>query len=192
MSRNRVMVLLVVLGVSCHAGDDSTGAGSHPSATHESDYSAEADVMSLGITNVRKPSDRLVTGGQLTQEQMMALQEQGYVNFISLRPVAEEGAGWEEEFAATRELSFTRIPVAGAAGVSREAAERLAEVLGSSDSGAVVYCKSGNRVGALLALKAHFVDGQNPEDALQFGLDAGMTSLEPLVRDLLELPESAS
>ena len=45
---------------------------------------------------------------------------------------------------------------------------------------------------SLLALKAHFVDGQSAEDALQFGLDAGMTRLEPWVRELLELPESDS
>ncbi len=193
MSRSMILVLLALFGVSCHSGGDhSTGAASHEMVTHGGHHGAKRDIASLEIINFRMPSDHLVTGGQLTQEQMVALQEEGYETFINLRPVEEEGTGWEEEFSAAEGLSFTRIPVAGAAGVTRESAERLAEALSSSDSGAVVYCQSGNRVGALLALKAHFVDGQSPEDALQFGLDAGMTRLEPLVRELLELPESDS
>jgi len=192
MSRYMLMVLFVVLGVSCNSGDTSTGAGTHEPATHESGHEEEAGVTSLGITNVRTPSDDLVTGGQLTQEQMVALKEQGYETFINLRPVAEDGTGWEEEFAATQGISFTRIPVAGAAGVTRESAEQLAEVLSGSESGVVVYCKSGNRVGALLALKAHYVDGESAEDAFQFGLEAGMTSLKPFIREMLELPESDS
>ena len=192
MSRSMIMVVLALFGVSCHSGDHSTGAASHEMEAHDGDHVAKRDIASLEIINVRMPSDHLVTGGQLTQEQMVALREEGYETFINLRPVDEKGTGWEEEFSAAEGISFTRIPVAGAAGVTRESAERLAEALSSSESGAVVYCKSGNRVGALLALKAHFVDGQSPEDALQFGLDAGMTRLEPLVRELLELPESDS
>lgn len=191
MSRSMIMVVLALFGVSCHSGGHSTGAASHEMATHGGDH-AQRDIASLEIINFRMPSDHLVTGGQLTQEQMVALQEEGYGTFINLRPVEEKGTGWEEQFSAAEGISFTRIPVAGAAGVTRESAERLAEALNSGESGAVVYCASGNRVGALLALKAHFVDGQNAEDALQFGLDAGMTRLEPLVRELLELPESDS
>jgi uncharacterized protein (TIGR01244 family) len=187
-----MMLVLALLGVSCHSGDHSTAGSSHETATHEVDHDGKGELVSLEIVNVRTPSDHMVTGGQLTQEQMVALHEQGYETFINLRPVEEEGTGWEEEFTVAQGISFTRIPVAGAADVSRESAERLAEALSSSGSTAVVYCKSGNRVGALLALKAHYVDGQSGEDALQFGLDAGLTRLEPLVRELLELPESDS
>jgi uncharacterized protein (TIGR01244 family) len=188
MSRSILLALCLVLGVSCSAIDRSHGEAADDAEAPE----AQVDLASLEIINFRAPSDLLVTGGQLTQEQMVALNDQGYETFISLRPVEEEGAGWEEEFAAGEGISFVRIPVAGAAGVSRESAEQLAEVLNSTGSGAVVYCKSGNRVGALLALQAHFVDGESAEDALQFGLDSGMTRLEPLVRELLELPASDS
>lgn len=192
MLRNMLMLLLVLLGVSCQSGDHSTEAGPQETVAPAGDHSAEEELASLGITNVRTPSDNLVTGGQLTQEQMVALKAQGYETFINLRPLAEDGTGWEEEFAATEGISFLRIPVAGAAGVTRESAELLAEALGSSESGVVVYCKSGNRVGALLALKAHFVDGQSAEDAFEFGLEAGMTSLKPLIREMLDLPDSDS
>jgi len=51
----------------------------------------------------------------------------------------------------------------------------------------MLYCASSNRVGAMLALKAHWVDGESPEEALELGLAAGLTSLERSVRDLLDL-----
>ena len=92
MSRSMIMVLLALFGVSCHSGGGhSTGAASHETATHEGDHGAKRDIASLEIINVRMPSDHLVTGGQLTQEQMVALREEGYETFINLRPVEEGG-----------------------------------------------------------------------------------------------------
>ena len=42
----------------------------------------------------------------------------------------------------------------------------------------------------MLALKAHWIDGEEPEAALEFGLSAGLTSLENPVRELLGLEPS--
>ena len=75
MSRSMIMALLAVLGASCHSGDHSTGAASHEVATHGGDHGARRDLASLEVINFRMPSDHLVTGGQLTQEQMVALRE---------------------------------------------------------------------------------------------------------------------
>jgi hypothetical protein len=43
---------------------------------------------------------------------------------------------------------------------------------------ALVHCASGNRVGALFALKAHFVDGLSVPYSLAFGRTAGLDSLD--------------
>jgi hypothetical protein len=51
-----------------------------------------------------------------------------------------------------------------------------------------LYCASGNRVGALLALAAARHEELPPEQALQLGLDAGLTRLEPALRERLGLP----
>jgi hypothetical protein len=56
----------------------------------------------------------------------------------------------------------------------------------------MVHCASGNRVGALLALRANRLEGASPEDALELGLDAGLTRLEPAVREALGLSEEAA
>ena len=49
-------------------------------------------------------------------------------------------------------------------------------------------CSSGNRAGALLALRAFWLDGADAASALELGLAAGLTRLEPSVRLLLGLP----
>ena len=41
-------------------------------------------------------------------------------------------------------------------------------------------------------MKAFYVDGISPEEALVVGEEAGMTRLEPTVRDKLGLPASGS
>ncbi|SVC09755.1 uncharacterized protein METZ01_LOCUS262609, partial [marine metagenome] len=50
------------------------------------------------------------------------------------------------------------------------------------------YCASGNRVGGLLALKAYWLDGVEPDDALEIGRQAGLTGLESAVQELLSQP----
>jgi protein tyrosine phosphatase (PTP) superfamily phosphohydrolase (DUF442 family) len=142
---------------------------------------------SLGVVNARMPIASLLTAGQLTQEQFDGLAASGFKNFISLRLPEEAGAGWEEDHAPTVSATFTRVPVAGGAGLNRENVEELARLLEAAGAeGTVLYCASSNRVGALLALKAAWIDGVAPEEALQLGRAAGMTRLESNVPELLD------
>jgi len=146
------------------------------------------DLARLGLVNGRMPFPGIVTGGQLTEEQVDELSVLGFDVLVSLRPTGEGDAGWEEQYAAAHGISFHRIPVAGPAGVSVENARRLASVLSTAgDRGVVVYCASGNRVGALFALKAHALDEMSAEQSLRIGREAGLTRLEPYVRELLGL-----
>lgn len=154
----------------------------------EAERSVTAGVAALQIRNVRQPMPGLLTGGQLTADQMIALKEAGYRHFISLRQADESGAGWEEGFAASEGIAFTRIPIAGATGIVRENAERLdARLAQAGAEPAVLYCGSGNRVGALIALRAHLIEGIGAEEALALGKEAGLTRLEPKVREELSL-----
>jgi len=146
-------------------------------------------VKDLQIPQAHQPQDNLLTSGQITREQMSALRGMGYTTFISLRPATEQGAGWEEVFAGAEGIHFTRIPIAGTEDLTPEKAALLGKEMGPAGARKVVlYCASGNRVGALLAVKAHAQDGLSAERALQLGLDAGLTRLEPAVRTLLGLP----
>lgn len=142
--------------------------------------------LALGVPYAHEPAPGFLTSGQISQAQMDALAQAGYTTFISLRLPTEEGAGWEEEYAAQHGLSFTRIPVGGAEGLTRENAEALDHVLKAAGEGkTALYCGSANRVGALLAMRAHWLDGATPEEAMAVGKAAGMTRLETEVARLL-------
>ncbi len=144
------------------------------------------EIAALDIRNVHQMSPDLLTGGQLSKEQMTQLHQLGYRTFINLRQADEPGTGWEEEFAAAEGIVFHRIPVAGARGITRRNAQQLARFLEEAgDQPVAVYCASGNRVGALLAMKAHYLDGLNVDEAVVYGVKAGMTRLEPVVRGRL-------
>lgn len=183
---------LVVLG-AC-GGDDAPPPEAATEVVESAPVTATPSLevaTSLGVTNARMPLPGLVTAGQVTQEQFDAMAQAGYQHFVSLRLPTESGAGWEEAHAPSAGVAFTRIPVAGSGDLTRAAVDELARALDAAgDEGTVVYCASSNRVGALLALKAHWVDGMSAEEALELGRAGGMTRLEPAVMELLGISGS--
>ena len=82
-------------------------------------------------------------------------------------------------------MQYLAFPVVGAEQVSFETAAKLDEVLQGIDGPVLMHCGSGNRVGAVLALRQS-LNGASDEESIQFGEDAGMTRLEPRVREVLE------
>ena len=142
--------------------------------------------LALGVPNAHEPSPGLLTSGQITQAQMDALIQAGYGTFVSLRTPTEEGAGWEEAYAARKGIMFARIPIGGPEGLTRANAEVLDQILKAAGDGkTALYCGSANRVGALLAMRAHWLEGATPEEAMAVGRAAGMTRLEADVARLL-------
>ena len=183
--RRFAAVFGLLLTIACGADEQIPAeAGQSASAGSESALDVAG---SLGVYNARMPQPGLITAGQLTQEQFDAMAAAGVTNFISLRLSGEDGAGWEEAHASGVGATFARLPVEGGAGLTRANAEELARLLDAAgDDGTVLYCGSSNRVGALLALKAFWVDGASPEDALAVGRAGGMTRLESTVAQMLE------
>ncbi len=138
------------------------------------------------LPNGKMPLDGVLTGGQPTVEQFEKLAALGYKTVINLRSPAESGS---TDPAAVQALgmSYLSLPITGASDLGRENAARLAEALAKSEYPVVVHCASGNRVGALFAMKAFYVDGEGPEGALALGRAAGVTRLEPAVKRELGL-----
>ena len=185
-NRNLHLALLMTLFAFLACADD-------PSPPAEAVMASVPDtllsvVTEMGVRNARMPMDRLVTSGQPMPEQLLSLQSAGIEHFVSLRPTTEDGAGWEEELMAGEGVQFDRLPISGSGSLTRDNAQAFAAILEEvGEKTAMLYCASSNRVGAMLALKAHWVDGESPEEALELGLAAGLTSLERSVRDLLDL-----
>jgi protein tyrosine phosphatase (PTP) superfamily phosphohydrolase (DUF442 family) len=189
--RNLVLCLLAISTACASEGDraaEGTSDGDVSAATPTStETSALAVATELGVRNVRAPQPGLITAGQPTEEQLEALTNAGVTRVISLRVAEERGAGWEEAHAAAATYEFDRLPIAGADALTRENVEALAELLQEGGDGpTLLYCGSSNRVGALLALKAYWLDGASAEDAVSIGREAGMTRLEDAVREAME------
>lgn len=185
MTRNHVLLLLL-LAVGCSPAErpapdtpDAVEAESRPTPSL-------AVATDLGVRNARMPLEGVVTAGQPTEDQLEALREAGFENFISLRPTAEDGAGWEEAHAADGSYSFQRLPISGGDDLTRANVETFAAALDArGGEPTVLYCASSNRVGAMLALKAFWLDGATAEEALALGQAAGLTRLEGRVVELM-------
>lgn len=146
----------------------------------------------LQIKNAKTPLEGVTSGGQPTEDELRQAAGLGYQTVVNLRTEGEEMGFEEAEFVKSLGLKYISLPIAGAEGITSENAAALAKILEDSTRPILLHCGSGNRVGALFALNAHANQGQDAEAALQIGLDAGLTGLEPAVREMLGLPAPAS
>jgi uncharacterized protein (TIGR01244 family) len=141
------------------------------------------------LRNVRDPLPALRTGGIPEGDEIYPrLAAEGFRTVVDLRGDAEpvEAARAAAEAAG---LAYVRIPIAGDADLDLGSARALDAVLDDPARGPVVLaCASGNRSGALLAVRAFWLEGASADEALALGRAAGLTRLEPSVRRLLGLP----
>jgi uncharacterized protein (TIGR01244 family) len=177
-----VMCLVLLAPASSEAGPRSTQDGLDARLVERGPASlAEADLA----RTFRNPAEDLYTGGQPTAEQLQQAATAGITTVIDLRQPTEDRGFDETATAASLGLHYVRIPVGGAAGLTPAKVQALQAALAQANGPVLLHCASGNRVGALLALmKAQ--QGASTEQALQFGREAGMTSLEAQTRTLLE------
>jgi uncharacterized protein (TIGR01244 family) len=153
---------------------------------------AQADASKsplLPIRNGRIPMQGVLSGGQPDQEQIAAAARAGFRTVINLRTEKEPGFEWEAEAVVRHGMRYVLIPVAGAEGLTRDNVERVDVALreGIESGPVLLHCGSGNRIGAILALRERWLKGTDPQAALQYGLAAGLTRLEPTTRELLGL-----
>jgi uncharacterized protein (TIGR01244 family) len=140
----------------------------------------------LDIPNCCTPADGLCTGGHPQPEQLQEAGRRGVRTVVNLCPPAE--ARYDEAaLVQSLGMHYVNIPIAGAGDLTADNARKLAAAVQEAGPGhpVLVHCASGNRVGALFAIKAHLVDGLGIEDALAEGRAAGLKALEPAVRKLL-------
>lgn len=141
------------------------------------------------VPGLKRPRPNLLTGGQPDASAWPLLARHGVGTVINLRPQPEMGGRDEAAEVAAAGMKYLQIPVAGAGDVTPDNAGRLWQAVAATDGKVLVHCASGNRVGALLAVGAANELGLPLEDAIVFGRSAGLTSLEPRVRQVLaEMP----
>lgn len=141
----------------------------------------------LQLPNQFNPSPDLISCGMPSPQDLQRAKAAGIKTVINLCG-AHETMG-EQDFVAQLGLRYFNIPVSGAIDLTEDKARALGEVINNRDNHPVLmHCMSGNRVGALVAMKTFFVDGASPQQALDAGRAAGLKALEPEVWRLLTTP----
>ncbi len=142
------------------------------------------------LPNGVEPLPGVVAGGQPTREQLDEAAARGLRTVINLRTQGESDIGRRQVEA--RGMAYVALPIAGAEGLTADNAAALQLALTAAEHPVMVHCGSGNRVGALFALRAHYFDGASAEEAMAFGREAGMTRLEGAVAKILSAAEEAA
>lgn len=176
-----VGVLALLMAVGCNAAPaDAVAASQDPPVP------ASAPVAN-DVPGLRKPRPGLLTAGQPTPAAWSLLARDGVGTVINLRPDGEMSGRNEAAEVAAAGLAYHSLPVAGADGITAENARALMSLIENADGDVLVHCASGNRVGALLALAAVAEGGLDTEAAVAVGKAAGLGSLEPRVREVIEV-----
>ncbi len=147
-----------------------------------------ADSSVLGsLRNMREPQANRIVSGAIDAADLGRIRAAGIKHVVDLR-TAEERAGFDEAGIATGlGLGFHSIPIKGAQSLTKENAMRLDELLRHlGDEPVLVHCASGNRVGALIAVREAWIQGKSTEEAIAEGKRWGLTSLESSVRTILD------
>ena len=139
-------------------------------------------MQKFGMANVYEISPTLYSTGRPTLDVLEQMKAEGVGTIVNFCHPTESAF---DEGAAVRELGmdYEELVVSGPEDVSAENAARLRDILDRHAGGTIVmHCGSGNRVGALYAMKAFHCDGASSEDALAQGRCAGLLGLEAYVR----------
>jgi uncharacterized protein (TIGR01244 family) len=146
-----------------------------------------ADRRTLDLPNERSPEANRVVSGAIDAEDLGRLRAAGIRHVIDLR-TEEEGKGFPEALIATGlGMDYHSIPIKGAESLTEENARKLDEAFQQvGEEPTLIHCASGNRVGALIAVREALIKGRSADEAIAEGKRWGLTKLESDVRKVLE------
>jgi len=170
----RLTVSILAIPMAACAGQEPAPA----TGTH-------VDIAVVAESGQVTPVNGLTSSGQPEEAALRVFADRGYVAVIDLRG-PDEDRGMADERAAVQALGLEYIafPIASREAINFDTARELDAVLQRIDGPVLLHCGSGNRVGAMLALR-HSLSGADDDDAITYGKDAGLTGLEGVVRERL-------
>jgi uncharacterized protein (TIGR01244 family) len=140
-----------------------------------------------GLQNVQRPQANWVVSGALNQADVENLRKAGVKHVIDLRTEEESPDFDEARAVAEQGLMYHPIPIKGVKSLTKVNAQKLDALFGQIGAEpALIHCSSGNRVGALIAIREAWVKGKPVDAAIAEGKRWGLTRLEGAVRALLE------
>ena len=128
-------------------------------------------------------ADGTITGGEPGEAALVQLKSEGFETLISLRGVGE--SPFSAPHFESRGFKFTHLPISGPDDFSPEFLARFDAALASAQGKTVVFCATGNRVGAAFALHAFHKKGVSAQASMALGEQAGLTRLAGFVQQRL-------
>jgi uncharacterized protein (TIGR01244 family) len=139
------------------------------------------------LPQVRFPEANRVVSGAIDASHVATLRRAGIRHVVNLRPAEENPKFDEASVVAEQGLEYHYVPIDGAQSLTIENARELDRILDKiGDKPALIHCSSGNRVGALVAVRQAWIKGKSPPEAIAVGKQWGLTKLEDSVRALLK------
>ncbi len=138
------------------------------------------------IQALQHVSENLYTAGQPKRESFAILAKAGVRHLINLRPPSETPELNEAAVVTQANMAYYNIPISGPEDWTRDNVKLLDHLLRKLEKEKVLlHCSSSNRVGALIALRAVWINGLPLEEAISEGRRHGLTKLEEKVRQFL-------
>jgi len=142
----------------------------------------------MDASNIQHVEADLYCGGQPSEIELAALAAAGVRTAINLRPPGEFDGYPEARVVADLGMRYRQIGISGSSDLTRDKIAEFCEALTAARAigPVLVYCRSGNRVGAAIALVEAWMHQCCPDEALARGRRAGMTGLEEAVKQILQ------
>lgn len=147
-------------------------------------------IVSIKVDEIHADASSLdgrhyVSTGQPDSEVLSLAKDAGFKTIVDLRAESEDRGMDEAAEVAALGMQYVSLPIAGADDVNFDNATVLDKILADAKGPVLLHCASGNRVGALYALREKLA-GATDEEALAKGKAAGMTRLEAVVKERLQ------
>lgn len=134
----------------------------------------------------RTPAPGVVATGKLDATDVASLSGMGIVHVVDLS-LDEETPGFDEGAAVRAQgVAYSNLPLRGAEDLTPDNVQTFDRLLGRSPRPVLVHCASGNRVGAMAALRAAWLEDRPMEEAIAIGRAWGLMGLENAVRRRIE------
>lgn len=148
---------------------------------------AQQSVHWPDIEGAHTPQPNRMIAGQPTPAELVAAERAGVRHVLNARDIGEFEAWDEAALVNALGMTYHRVPIGSADDLDREAVNTFDRILAEiGNEPAFLHCASGNRIGALYALRAAWIQDEDAEHAIEIGKSHGLTSLEKAVRKKLD------
>ncbi|MGH8085877.1 MAG: beta-lactamase hydrolase domain-containing protein [Lysobacter sp.] len=144
------------------------------------------------ILDAMTPAPGVIATGKLDAADVASLEAMGIRHVVDLSLDGETPDFDEAAAVRAQGMAYSNLPLRGAADLTLDNVQAFDRLLRESPRPVLVHCASGNRVGAIAALRAAWLEDRSVEEAITIGRAWGLTGLEDAVRRRLEAGPASS